>query len=350
MKPLLISLKRREIIIHIITWMLLFTIPLLVNSYSAHPQIQHLPPPKDLFVPRIYPSAFDIIFNSLLVGCFYINALVLIPQFIYKKKYSGYILAQVAMLATITLVNYILFFSNPADPRPPFLVPAVPYILIIACSTTYKIVRDKLISDQLAKDKENESLKTELSLLRSQVSPHFMFNVLNNIVSMARLNSKDLEPTVIKLSSLMRYMLYDADEEKVELAKEIDYLQSYIDLQRHRYEDTVSINVSVKAVNDKLKIEPMLLIPFVENAFKHGTGLMANAEIDIVLLLDKNDLHFHVMNRYDPRSLEVKDKASGIGLANVQRRLNLLYENDYNLQINNEGCWFKVLLTIKLAA
>jgi len=145
-------------------------------------------------------------------------------------------------------------------------------------------------------------------------------------------------------------MLYDADEEKVELAKEIDYLQSYIDLQRHRYEDTVSINVSVKAVNDKLKIEPMLLIPFVENAFKHGTGLMANAEIDIVLLLDKNDLHFHVMNRYDPRSLEVKDKASGIGLANVQRRLNLLYENDYNLQINNEGCWFKVLLTIKLAA
>jgi LytS/YehU family sensor histidine kinase len=279
-----------------------------------------------------------------------VNALVLVPHFIYSNKYKIFAAAHITILAAFAFANYSLFSLESHDFPPPFIVPFFPYLLILACSTAYKIVRDKFLSDQLAKEKENENLKTELQLLRSQVSPHFMFNVLNNIASMARFKSEELEPTVVKLSSLMRYMLYDADEEKVALSKEIEYLRSYIDLQRQRYEDIVEVNVSVKVPDQQYRIEPMLLIPFVENAFKHGTGYMDKAEINILLMLDKEELYLNVLNRYDPQSLEVKDKASGIGLANVKRRLKLLYENAHQLTITRHNGWFNVFLTIKLTA
>jgi len=108
------------------------------------------------------------------------------------------------------------------------------FIFILACSIAYRTIRDKIVADNITKEKENEFLKTELSLLRSRVSPHFMFNVLNNMVSLARKQSDQLEPSLLKLSSLMRYILYETDEEKVSLEKETDYLQSYIDLQQQQ--------------------------------------------------------------------------------------------------------------------
>ena len=140
--------------------------------------------------------------------------------------------------------------------------------LFFALSTAYQLIKDKVASDKLAQEKQNEVLKTELSLLRSQVSPHFMFNVLNNMVSLARKQSDLLEPSLIKLSSLMRYMLYEADEEKVSIEKEIDYLQSYIDLQQQRFGKKVQVNVHLHTMDNHYQVEPMLLIPFVENAFQ----------------------------------------------------------------------------------
>jgi LytS/YehU family sensor histidine kinase len=223
------------------------------------------------------------------------------------------------------------------------------FLLILACSIAYKTIRDKVIADNLAKEKENEYLKTELSLLRSQVSPHFMFNVLNNMVALARKQSDLLEPSLIKLSSLMRYMLYETDEEKVSLEKETEYLQSYIDLQRQRFSKKVIINVNMQTTDRLYDIEPMLLIPFVENAFKHGTGMIEHAQIDIDLKAVNNKLQFTVSNNYDPSSVEVKDKASGIGLTNVQRRLDLLYPNHHTLQITRENEKFIVSLQIDLA-
>lgn len=346
-----LSIKKKEILMHTLIWMLVFTIPSLIRFYSFQQPIPaNSPAPAMIMQQRNFPGSFDIVFSTLLIVCFYLNALVLIPRFIYNRKHWLFALTHLAILIVLAAISYLFFSINDNGFRPPFIVPFFPYLLITACSTTYKIVRDKFISDQYAKDREHESLKTELQLLRSQVSPHFMFNVLNNIVSMSRLKSEELEPTVIKLSSLMRYMLYDADEEKVELAKEIEYLQSYIDLQRQRYEDLVDVNVSINVLNESCRIEPMLLIPFVENAFKHGTGYMDKAEINIVLMLDEEELHLNVLNRYDPQSSEVKDKASGIGLANVKRRLKLLYENAHNLQVTGQNGWFNVLLTIKLTA
>jgi LytS/YehU family sensor histidine kinase len=209
------------------------------------------------------------------------------------------------------------------------------------------MVNDRIQGDRLQKEKENENLKTELSLLRSQVSPHFMFNIMNNMVALARKKSDLLEPSLIKLSSLLRYMLYETDE-KVALQKEIEYLQSYIDLQKQRFGNNVTIKTCMEKVNENYEIEPMLLIPFVENAIKHGIGLIENAEIDVELRTEKNMLSFSVRNKFNENTEEIKDKSSGIGLPNVQRRLDLLYGNKHSLLITKQDGWFIVSLQIIL--
>jgi LytS/YehU family sensor histidine kinase len=234
------------------------------------------------------------------------------------------------------------------NPRGHLLFNLFAFLFFLASSTAYQMIRDRTIADRLAKDKENENLKTELSFLRSQVSPHFMFNVLNNMVALARKQSDLLEPSLIKLSALMRYMLYEADETKVPLEKEAEYLRSYIDLQQMRFGKKLAVNVSIQHLDGAYEIEPMLLIPFVENAFKHGTGFIDDARIDINLEVQKSVLYFTVKNKYNDAVGEIKDKSSGIGLANVKRRLNLLYNGRSSLDINKENNWFSVSLQLKL--
>jgi two-component system, LytTR family, sensor kinase len=134
----------------------------------------------------------------------------------------------------------------------------------------------------------------------------------------------------------------------VPLEKEAEYLQSYIDLQKQRFGPNVKIDVNLDIEDGAYEIEPMLLIPFVENAFKHGTGMILEAHIEIKMTLKKNVLHFFVANRYDPRSVELKDKTSGIGLTNVKRRLNLLYAKDHTLTIDRQNERFAVSLNINL--
>jgi LytS/YehU family sensor histidine kinase len=200
--------------------------------------------------------------------------------------------------------------------------------------------------EKIAVEKEKENLKTELAFLRSQISPHFVFNVLNNMVALSRMKSEDLEPSLIKLSSLLRYMLYETKTEKVLLNKEIEYLRSYIDLQSQRFARTTKIVCDISDPDRALFLEPMLLIPFVENAFKHGTGSIENAEISIKLKTINDVLHFEVKNNYNDTANKTKDSTSGIGLQNVKRRLELLYPNNYLLMINREKSCYAVTLQI----
>jgi two-component system, LytTR family, sensor kinase len=214
-------------------------------------------------------------------------------------------------------------------------------------STVYWFVTDKISTEQRMKERENENLKTELSFLRSQVSPHFLFNVLNNMVAMARLKSDQLEPSLIRLSGLMRYMLYESDDSSVTLLREIEYVNSYIELQKIRYAKSLTINENMDPGDNQL-IEPMLLIPFIENAFKHGTGTIDDPVIDIYLKISEGLIDFRVKNKFDPANEEIKDRTSGIGLQNVIRRLNLLYDQKHILSINKENGWYNVSLQIKL--
>ncbi len=292
--------------------------------------------------------------DLLLIGCFYLNALILFPKLANKKKYLLYLLSVAACYAVWMLQSWLLMknfslIDAHFNLRKHIFFTIFVFLFILACSITYRAIRDNIRIDNLAKEKENEFLKTELSLLRSQVSPHFMFNVLNNMVALARKQSDQLEPSLIKLSSLMRYMLYETDEEKVSLEKETDYLQSYIDLQQQRFGKKVAINTNFSQADKLYFIEPMLLIPFVENAFKHGTGLIEQAMINIELSAADNQLQFVVQNKFNPASNEIKDKASGIGLTNVARRLELLYKDNHQLKIDKTNDFFTVSLKINLA-
>jgi two-component system LytT family sensor kinase len=334
--------------LHVAAWVLLFSLPYLLRPQNpnepAHPQN-----PNETINNMIWWTG-----DLMLIGFFYLNAVLMIPRLFYKKKYALYTLAIFGSFATYVMILWLLKISfTPSDKsfefRKHVFFSTFVFLFILACSIAYKTIRDKIAADNLAKEKENEYLKTELSLLRSQVSPHFMFNVLNNMVALARKQSDLLEPSLIKLSSLMRYMLYETDEEKVSLEKETDYLQSYIDLQQQRFSKKVIIHVTMCPADKLYDIEPMLLIPFVENAFKHGTGMIEQPQIDIVLKAEKNILYFTVSNKYNPSSVEIKDKASGIGLTNVQRRLNLLYPKKHTLQINRRDDRFTVSLQLNLA-
>jgi two-component system LytT family sensor kinase len=343
MKLSWLSKRWITVLLHILFWTVLFSLPSLFRpSHENHP---HTADPAGFFYQYLLNCATWI-------ALFYVNAYVLFPALFNRQKYAKYAL-------TLFLVFVILFLINQTSFK--LLIPQrsfkfagfvffylFPCLFILACSTAFTMFRDRLISERLAKEKENENLKTELSFLRSQVSPHFMFNVLNNMVALARKKSDALEPSLIKLSSLLRYMLYETDEEKVLLEREAEYLQSYIDLQVQRFGKKVRVNVQMDEIDRSYFIEPMLLIPFVENAFKHGTGLIENAEINIEMKAKNNMLQFTVSNQYNPSEQEIKDKTSGIGLQNVKRRLNLLYRDAHTLLICDKDNRFAVSLQLNL--
>ena len=336
-----------KILLHAAAWTLLFSLPyLLKSSYDDKHHVDDKPREAAL-------NYFMFFADALWVGFFYLNAYLLIPKLGYKKKLGMYLLSLVGAVLFIMLCHFLYFnafvISATFKVRNFFVFNIFQYLLFFTASAAYQLIRDKIKSDQLAIERQEENLKTELSFLRSQVSPHFMFNVLNNMVALVRLKSDQLEPTIIKLSSLMRYMLYETDEEKVLLKREIEYLQSYVDLQQQRFGKKVAVNISMKLTDEQFEIEPMLLIPFIENAFKHGTGMIENAQIDIELYTKENTLHFTVRNRYNENTIrEIKDKTSGIGLVNVKRRLNLLYSDQHNLWMSNKDNWYMVSLQLNL--
>jgi two-component system LytT family sensor kinase len=337
--------KWKTVLTHIIVWAFVFSLPFILTS-SHEGESHESNSERFTYVP------LNTITNFFWVGLFYFNAYVLTPKFIYRKKYGLYLILMLAIFSAIMLVHGVFFEWLISDRDFNFLNSSyhnlLPLLFTVTISTAYKSITDQSEADQLAKEKQQENLKTELSFLRSQISPHFLFNVLNNMVAMVRLKSDELEPTILKLSSLMQYMLYETDEEKVLLKSEVEYLKSYIDLQQQRFGSKLTLNVLLDIQEDWHTIEPMLLIPFVENAFKHGVGLIDNPAIDISLQTKNDQLHFTVKNKYNDATEETKDRTSGIGLVNVQRRLQLLYDSRHELKINKSNGWFTISLQINL--
>lgn len=333
--------------LHAAVWTLLFLFPFLLQRSVQNGRNDHANKADSSWF------TYLTIFTDLLwVAQFYFNAAVLIPKLFYKRKFVFYIIIQLIMLGALASFHWLFFTfvikQQQFNISGFFLFNIFPYLFILACSTTYRTIQDRMKTEQLSQARETENLKTELTFLRSQVNPHFMFNVLNNMVALARKKSDLLEPSLIRLSSLLRYMLYETDEEKVPLQKEIEYLCSYIELQQQRFGKNLLMNIALAPADAAYEIEPMLLIPFVENAFKHGTGLIENPRIDVELKAEDGTLYFIVKNKYSNQYVEVKDKTSGIGLTNVKRRLNLLYGNNHTLEIAKQNDWFITSLQLKL--
>ncbi|RLD70639.1 MAG: histidine kinase [Bacteroidetes bacterium] len=218
---------------------------------------------------------------------------------------------------------------------------------VVGFFASIKLLKYWYHNQQLKSELENKNKTSELALLKSQVNPHFLFNTLNNIDSLVAIDQEKASDAIIKLSDIMRYMLYDTATDKVFLEKEINYLQSYIALQGLRFQNPEVVQFNISGSCSNFHIAPMLLIPFVENAFKHGKKTM-NGAIIISLVCVPEKLVFTVSNKYDVPMLQQKDKTKGIGLSNVKRRLDLLYPDKYVLDINGDDGKYEVKLQIRM--
>ena len=330
------------IAIHVLIWLGLYMIPYIDDTR------QHFSPH---FIWR-NTSLF-----LLLVSFFYFNTYFLIRKLFLPGKLFYYLLAILACLVFISGMN--LLFSSiidayvPSESHHPVILhrlffPVFPALFVFAISTAIKITNEWFKAEKQKKEMENEKLHSELAFLKSQVNPHFLFNILNNICSLARKKSDDTENAIIQLSRIMRYMLYDSKDEKVSLEKEVEYLQNYIDLQRLRISDSVIINFTIEGNIEGKMVEPMLLIPFVENAFKHGVSYLEESQIDIRLKIDNNDLQFRVENNRIKKNDDPVQLESGIGLKNVLRRLDLLYPWTHTIDIEENTAKYIVNLDISL--
>lgn len=221
----------------------------------------------------------------------------------------------------------------------------IPFII---ASIIFRLISDRIRFERMEKEARAERLAAELKFLRSQVSPHFLFNMMTNMVSLARQKSDLLEPSLIQLADLLRYMLYDSNEGEIPVNKEIDHIENYVALQQLRFGEDVNVELRLKNNCEDCLIEPMLLVPFIENAFKHGIGLVKNPFINIHLEVNEHSLAFSVSNNFNS-SNQSKDKNSGIGLANVKNRLALLYPGKYELSITDEREIFSIVLKLHLS-
>jgi two-component system LytT family sensor kinase len=333
-----INSKYTTVLLHVFIWALLLSLPhFFFDSRHA--------PPGSL------PSSFYFITNLYHIGLFYFNAFFLYPSFFNKKRWWAIFLS----FAAIVFFSYYLklliikqWYPQVVFDEVLFKIVFFPPFPFLIVSTIYRVIVNKIAHDKKQKEIETEQLAIKLKFLRSQISPHFIFNVLTNLVSLARKRSEQLEPQLIKLSELMRYILYESDERKVSLSKELEYLKSYIDLQELRFGEDVAIDLDVQIPGPELQrnIEPMLLIPFVENAFKHGIGI-DQPFIEIRLESHEGVLKFEVRNKFSAGE-ETKDISSGIGLENVRSRLTLLYPKEHSLVIKKENNLFTIYLTLKL--
>jgi LytS/YehU family sensor histidine kinase len=323
--------------IHALVWCILIAVPTIIfrGEEEQFTGLSH---------------SYFILSSLFHIGIFYFNAYFLYPQLLTKKRWWAYI---PALVVVVIISNFLKLFFLKLDPG--FRLTAintriiffsiVPFIL---GSIIFRLISDRIRFERLEKEARAERLSAELKYLRSQVSPHFLFNMMANMVALARQKSDILEPSLIRLSELLRYMLYDSDGKQISLGEEIEHLKNYISLQQLRFGEDVKTEVAIENDSPQAKIEPMLLVPFIENAFKHGIGLVKNPFIRIEIIVKNSLLRFTVSNNYS-RENRSKDKNSGIGLTNVRNRLNLLYPGKYKLNINDDSGTFTVDLNLDLS-
>lgn len=329
------------IALHVLIWSMLLLLPYFVSTQANQYKIGPL------------PGLFFTIAGFIHIGIFYGNAFYLYPKLWNRRYWWLYILSLPLLLALAGWLKHavlVAWFPHVLNDVTAYKFVFAPSFGILVISIVYRALVNKIRFEKEQKEKKAQQLFTELKFLRSQISPHFLFNVLTNLVSLARKKSDQLEPSLIMLADLMRYMLYDTRERKVVLKKEIDYLNSYIELQKLRFGKEVQIHTRLQLQEgsaEQYTIEPMLLIPFVENAFKHGIGI-PNPGIDIQLSLANGQLVFEVINGFNKELDTSKDDGSGIGLDNVRSRLNLLYQHRHRLSISNANNLFHITLILEL--
>jgi sensor histidine kinase YesM len=337
--------ESKRLFIHIVSWVSILLFFLFIGGHGF--QIKH-----ESIIVVIY-------FGVINIAVFYFNYLYLLPEFLSTKKYFLFFLSILLLVLITGFVKYalavyykeiILIKSHPKE----FLSFGEYYLRTIFASIFFlflssglRFSRDWFVNEKLVADLEKEKLQAELALLRSQVNPHFLFNSLNNIYSLSYQKSEKAPEAILKLSEIMRYMLNESYETVVSLAKEIRYIKNYIELQELRFPAGSYIDFQIICKEcEKQFIAPLILIAFVENAFKHGDATDSLHPIRINFTITGNQLTLRIENKKN--STQNKDASSGIGMNNVKRRLDLLYPAKYKLEITDSSTYYNSELSLVL--
>ncbi len=277
----------------------------------------------------------------------YFNIYFLIPRFILTKKYKSFTVLFIFSLFIIyvlrTGLNYFLVTKNiwpeAETPQQAFtfnhiVAVTLGEVYVLALATSIKLLVDWIYERKRFEKLRKVQLRTELNFLKSQIQPHFFFNTLNNLYALT-LEKSDVAPSVVlKLSDIMQYILYDVKKRKIRLYTEINYIQNYIDLERLRYGNRITSNTDIIGSIEDIEVPPLLFLPFIENCFKHGAKDNDNIIVSIRFENIKNKwLIFKVENTFnDSKELKETNEKHGIGIHNVKRRLELLFENNFEFK------------------
>lgn len=277
----------------------------------------------------------------------YLNYMVLLPQFYGKGKYGTYIVSSVAAVITLITLRVSLFDLTHRSLAYTFFIRSLPIIVAYLLTTVVWFFNNLISAKRREVELRNSQLDSELRFLKLQLSPHFLFNTLNNIYSMAYFNDVNTAPAILKLSGMMRHMLHDAQHKFVPLSKEIDFLENFIELWRLKLDEKPQIVFTHSGINESQMVAPLIFLAFFENAFKHGNTI--DGRIIVSLTVNKQgNLHLTINNDImsAPTTLEEK---SGVGLENVKKRLDLIYPGKHKLDIISDRQSYEVNLMLEIA-
>lgn len=299
-------------------------------------------------------ESINVAFYALIVN---ITLKFLIPQYFVEGKYAYYLLFSFVVIIVITLLKinilYIKFYNHPKE-QYNLLEQQVWYfiinLIILSITTIIHVISIWLGDQRIKTELQTYGMQSELKFLRSQINPHFLFNTLNNIYALTLKKSDQAPEVVLKLSEMMRFMLYECNEEYVALTKEIIALKNYIDLESLRIKDKIDLAFEINGSPDNKQIAPLILLTFLENSFKHGVkNAIGGAMIHIKLDIKDESLVFEIQNNKSKVSQEIsKSKSGGVGLVNVKRRLELIYPGRHKLSIQENKELFSIYLYIEL--
>jgi len=321
--------KNKAVSIHVLVWVVLLAVLYLVNVRER---------PADA-------SILILVYGALNIVIFYVHYFLVNPLLIGENRYWRAVIYMLVVLVVSISIKYgiasyyqdIILQYRDAENKEKVLTPLqytvaalITGLFFMLLSTAVYVISSNFKSREHRKSLENEKLNAELAFLKSQINPHFLFNSLNNIYSLAYQKSEKTPEAILKLSEIMRYMLYESNEDTVLLADEINYLHNYIDLQKLRFKEKMYVDFHVDTDETDHRIMPLLLISFLENAFKHGVSTDANRPIRIDIKVHNGRLHFKAENAKNQLN---KDQTRGVGLTNLKRRLQLGYPNRHTINI-----------------
>lgn len=346
--------KANLVILHLISWLLFFALILgfTVSMGNDRPVMQ------------IFSLPYFIFF-VVYMGFFYLNSNFLFPQLYLEKRRLAYFAVIILLLAGVMVLqpfDDLIALNRPPmreGPPPPFERPPPPlrrgvhidivsiilFIMVWISSSVLHIINEWRFTQQRAARAETEKARAELSFLKAQINPHFLFNTLNNIYSMAITKNEYTAASIMKLSNIMRYVTDEVSQDFVPLQNEVDCIRDYIDLQRMRLNDRAEVVFSVSGELEGISIAPLLLMAYIENVFKYGISGHEDSQILIRINAEKNAIIFFCQNKIF--TTERKTERTGVGLLNTQQRLQKLYPNKHKLSITNDKNLHTVELTIE---